>query len=73
MQHSKRNSALGQKCLSFLSGELLIKTSQRKFSSQNTPLHNFLTTQPIPTNRTRLMQPDKQNMNTKLKNVEISM
>ncbi len=51
MQLPERNSALEIKNQNLLFWELLIENfPQREFPSQNTPFHNFLTTQPIHTN-----------------------
>jgi hypothetical protein len=52
--HSSNNAAprkkfgpRGQKAEVCFLGELLLKSSQREFPSQNTPFDNFVTTQPI--------------------------
>ncbi len=74
MQLRERNSALKDKKLKFAFGELLIKKLPRwEFPSQNTPFHNFLTTQPIYTNSNSIDAARQAEHDVKLKNVKISI
>ncbi len=72
MQLRERNLALKVKVLKFaLGGVINKKTPQREFPSQNTPLHNFLTIQPIHTNSNSIDAPWQAENDAKLKNIKI--
>jgi hypothetical protein len=51
-------------------GELLQKTPQREFPSQNTPFYNFLTMQPIHTNSNSIDAARQVQHQTKFKHVK---
>ncbi len=74
MQLHERNLTLKAKQLKFAFGGVINKKlPQREFPSQNTPLHNFLTTLPIHTNGNSIDAARQAEYDAKLKNIEISI
>ncbi len=70
MQLRERNLALKVKKLKFAFwGVINKKLPQREFPSQNTPLHNFLTTQPIHTNSNSIDAARQAEYDAMLKNI----
>ncbi len=69
MQLREGNLALEDKKLNFaIGGVINKKLPQREFPSQNTPLHNFLTTQPLHTNSNSIDAARQAEYDAKLKN-----
>jgi hypothetical protein len=74
MQLPERNAALEVKKLKFaFLGVNNKKLPPKEFPSRNTPLHNFLTTQPRHTNSNSIDTALQAEYNAKLKNVKISI
>ncbi len=73
MQLRERNLALEVKKLNLAYGGVINKIlPQREFPSQNTPFHNFLTTQPIHTNGNSIDAARQVEYDAKVKNIKIS-